>query len=80
MYRELQTHPYRASEDEHVDHVNNEAGPEDVEQLQNYQESIHKVVAEEGLEYLHGVIVGIIEHSAKERELQWRESMLLVWL
>lgn len=51
-----------------------------MEQLQNYQESIHKVVSEEGLEYLHGVIVGIIEHSAKEREFQWRESMLLVWL
>lgn len=51
-----------------------------MEQLQNYQESIHKVVSKEGLEYLHGVIVGVIEHSARERELQWRESVLLVGL
>lgn len=36
-----------------------------MEQLQNYQESIHEVVSKEGLEYLHGVIVGVIEHSAK---------------
>lgn len=49
-----------------------------MEQLQNYQENIHKVVSKEGLEYLHGVIVGVIKHSAKQRELQWRESMLLV--
>ena len=37
-----------------------------MEQLQNYQESIHEVVSKEGLEYLHGVIVGVIEHSARE--------------
>lgn len=47
-----------------------------MEQLQNHQENIHKVVPKEGLEYLHGVIVGVIKHSAKQRGLQWRESML----
>ena len=45
-----------------------------MEQLQSYQESIHKVVSKEGLEYLHGVIVGVIEHSARQTELHWRES------
>lgn len=48
-----------------------------MEQLQNYQESIHEVVSKEGLEYLHGVVVGVVEHAARERELQWRESVLL---
>lgn len=76
-HRGQQTGPYRALEDELVDHTNNQAGPEDMEQLQNDQESIHKVVSKEGLEYLHGVIVGVIEHSAKERELQRRENMLI---
>lgn len=37
-----------------------------MEQLQNYQENVHEVVSEEGLEYLHGVVVGVIEHSARE--------------
>lgn len=44
-----------------------------MEQLKSYQESIHEVVSKEGLEYLHGVIVGVIEHSARETELHWRE-------
>lgn len=39
-----------------------------MEQLQSYQESIHEVVSEEGLEYLHGVIVGIIKHSVGEND------------
>lgn len=43
-----------------------------MEQLKSYQESIHEVVSKEGLEYLHGVIVGVIEHSARETELHWR--------
>lgn len=69
MCKGLQVDSYRALEHELVDHMNNEAGPEDVKQLQSYQESIHKVVSKEGLEYLHGVVVGVIEHSAREKEL-----------
>lgn len=49
-----------------------------MEQLQNHQENIHKVVSKERLEYLHGVIVGVIKHSAKQRGLKWRESILLI--
>lgn len=41
-----------------------------MEQLQNYQENIHKVISKEGLEYLHGVIIGVIKHSEKERGWQ----------
>lgn len=39
-----------------------------MEQLQNHQENIHKVVSKERLEYLHGVIVGVIKHSAKQED------------
>lgn len=39
-----------------------------MEQLKSYQESIHEVVSKEGLEYLHGVIVGVIEHCVGEND------------
>lgn len=41
-----------------------------MEQLQYHQESIHEIISKEGLEYLHGVVVCVVEHPAGEKVSQ----------
>lgn len=54
--------PYRATDQEPINHVNDQVGPEDVEELKNHQEGVEEVVAEKRLVDLHGIIICVVEY------------------